>query len=190
MPIVQAILQGVSDGGLLEEHTFLPHPLRELIKQYNKIALNDDRLPAVTDRTTGVEFKEAIASLEPEQQIKLLYHYVVNVELSNAGITMTPVEPAPAPVVAVTTTSVAEPDKSPKLLRELTQEDRKQLRLFTAKVFVLMAVAGVVAMPLGGVLFMAINQGALSSTSPVWSNFFSTVVEIFRLIFSFHPRTS
>lgn len=73
--LVQAILSGVSNESLIDSHVVIPTPLRDLLRNYNKIAMNDARLPVVTEQTTGAELKKAIAMLEPADQVALLHTY-------------------------------------------------------------------------------------------------------------------
>lgn len=75
MRIVLAILDGVADGRIMDTHIVIPTPLRDLIRNYNKIALNDAKLPAVTEETTGAELKKAISMLEPADQVAVLNSY-------------------------------------------------------------------------------------------------------------------
>lgn len=73
--LVKAILSGVPDERIVDTHTVIPSPLRDLIRGYNKLALNDPLLAEITESTTGKELKSLVVRLRPEDQIQLLYHY-------------------------------------------------------------------------------------------------------------------
>lgn len=75
MRIVQAILAGISDGRIIDSHVVMPTPLRNLVLNYNKIAMNDAKLPVVTEETTGIELKIAISMLDPADTVALLHTY-------------------------------------------------------------------------------------------------------------------
>lgn len=73
--LLKAILSGISDEKIVDSHVVIPTPLRDMIRNYNKIALHDQRMPMVTEETTGAQLKEAIGSLSADDQIALLYAY-------------------------------------------------------------------------------------------------------------------
>lgn len=50
-------------------------PLAQLVKLYGEYSERIDRLPSVTNTLTGLELKAAIASMEPQDQVSLAYHY-------------------------------------------------------------------------------------------------------------------
>lgn len=49
----------------------------KLLKAYDVYAQRIDRLPNLTDSLTGAELKAAIASMDPEDQVRLAYLYYV-----------------------------------------------------------------------------------------------------------------
>lgn len=77
MALAAAILKGISDKRQIVGHLAKPSPFKDLIEQYNAIALKDDDLPLMNERSTGAELKAAIGRVEPELQVTLLYKYSV-----------------------------------------------------------------------------------------------------------------
>jgi hypothetical protein len=73
--LLAAVLEGIGDDVILSSHPFIPVALRDLIKHYNRLAINNDHLPAITEHTTGAELKEALRLLSPKDQLEILYNY-------------------------------------------------------------------------------------------------------------------
>lgn len=77
MALLNQVLEGVSDSRLLNDHREGPSPLRSLIKAYTEKAAHNDNAPNLTDQSTGHDLKLGISKLEPEDQMILLYDYLV-----------------------------------------------------------------------------------------------------------------
>lgn len=177
MPIVQEILKGVSDAGLMENQTIMPAALKALIKHYQKVSWNDARLPEITIESTGAQFKAAIAEMEPEQQVYLLYEYLKIVE-KESGLTAPAAPDAPA-----------KKQTALEVLKNLDPKDRNKAR--KAIVFVVgTLVFGGLFMLSGGLLFMALTQGAMSTNTFGMTTYFNTVVEAFKVIFAIKRSTT
>lgn len=73
--LVEAVLSGISDEKIIDEHVVIPSALRDLIRNYNKHALTDPTLVVITEETTGSQLKTAIRKLTPEVQLLLLSAY-------------------------------------------------------------------------------------------------------------------
>lgn len=180
MSLVQAILKGMSDDEIADSNVVIPTPVRELMKRYNRIALNDDDLLQITETTTGKELKAAIEMMEPEMQLVLLNTYV---HAQRAAIDFTTSQThafefslgqtqlGPAPATPATPTETETPD----------QRDKRQFRLF-AKVSLLFFFCGVL-MVSGGALMFAMFTGSVGWSA--WNKtFFITVSQIANLIFT------
>lgn len=152
--LTKAILVGIPDEGLLDAQVVLPSPLRDLIKGYNAIALMDDGLPAITEKTTGKELKEYIATVKAEQQVKLLYAYAEAVKDLKLPTTY-----AEDPAVV----------------------EQRQMRLLLGKIFV--ALMSIVALILaGGIVAAAASAGVFRDFAS--TKFYTTSRDIVHYLFS------
>lgn len=78
MLLTREILKDVPDGLIVDSCVVIPLPLRQLIKNYNKIALNHpEGISQITEDTTGAQLKEAIARLKAEDRLALLHAYAL-----------------------------------------------------------------------------------------------------------------
>lgn len=85
MSLVERVLDGVSDVRLLSDHRqgSTPSPLQQLIADYSELSAHNDNAPNLTELSTGADLKTGIQKLDIEQQVKLLYRYLVNAKRLN-----------------------------------------------------------------------------------------------------------
>jgi hypothetical protein len=76
--LINEVLEGVSDTRLLTDHKQGPSPLQSLITDYNDKASHNDNAPTLTSLSTGLDLKEGISKLDVEEQVCLLYKYLVD----------------------------------------------------------------------------------------------------------------
>lgn len=72
------VLTDIDDDALVLTHKSPESATAKLVKEYDVYARRIERLPNMTDTSTGKELKAAIFSMAPEDQIKLAYHYYLN----------------------------------------------------------------------------------------------------------------
>lgn len=69
------VFADIGDDQLVAHTKSEDSALAKLLKDYTPYAQRIDRLPNVTDTLTGKALKAAIASMEPQDQIRLAYLY-------------------------------------------------------------------------------------------------------------------
>lgn len=84
--LVRDILKGISDELSIAAHLFHNSPVRDLVSKHNKIAVLNDSIAKIDDKSLGIDLKNALLKHEPEVQIKLLHGYVTAVESITANI--------------------------------------------------------------------------------------------------------
>jgi len=75
MNLAHAILKGIANERSLDGHFHVASPLRDLVEQYNKLAMHDDSAVKITALSTGSQLKAAITAMDPEVQVTLLHKY-------------------------------------------------------------------------------------------------------------------
>jgi hypothetical protein len=155
MILVRAILKGIADDRALDGHLLVASPLRDLVEQYNKIALHNDHLPKIIALSTGLQLKEAIHQLDPEEQVALLHKY------------------------SVATKSLDTPDEYSD---ESLKTDIKQFRLFAAKALLVLIIL-ITFIMIGATIAIAVKGGTLPNDG-VLKTIVSTAGEIIKVIFS------
>jgi|SRR6185312_2715385 len=78
MGLVKEVLSGVSDTRLLADHSPGHSPLKTLIQTYREKALHNDNAPNLTAGSTGLDLKEGIEKLSIEDQVSILYVYLID----------------------------------------------------------------------------------------------------------------
>lgn len=73
--LLETVLVGISDTLTLGSHTTGPSPFNELVRAYQFQCERDDRLPKLTNDSTGRELKDAVAKLDAVTQLALLNRY-------------------------------------------------------------------------------------------------------------------
>jgi hypothetical protein len=73
--LLETVLAGISDTLAVDSHPAGPSPFNELVRGYRFQCGRDDRLPVITNESTGRELKDAIGKLEPTIQLALLNQY-------------------------------------------------------------------------------------------------------------------
>ncbi len=162
MSLVQAVLKGIKDDRQIAAHLVVGTPLWTLIETYNKVAMNDDNLPAIMSSTTGGEMKVAIGLMQPDVQVAILHKYCQ----STKTLDVHPVVPVVIPATNDETLRV---------------EERK-FKLYIAKLFMtgLMILMFVVV---GAVIAISVKNGELANEGLI-STIMTTAGEIIKLIFS------
>lgn len=155
MTLVRSILKGIADDRALDGHFNVASPLRDFVEQYNKIALHDDNLPKITALSTGSQLKEAIALLEPESQLTLLYKY------SHATKTL---------------------DTPDQYREDPAKAELRKMRMFAFKMCVwMLAILSVVM--IGLTVVTAVKSGSTSGQGVI-STLVSTIGEVLKVILS------
>ncbi len=78
MCLTDQVLLGVSDKRLLTDHQKGATPLQGLMQAYTLKAARNDNAPNLTDLSTGLDLKSGLQKLEPEDQVELMYGYLVS----------------------------------------------------------------------------------------------------------------
>lgn len=73
--LVSKVLRGIPDNCKMSSFINMPSPISELISEYNRFSFTKDIGHVITGETTGLELKENIRKLDPEDQILLLDKY-------------------------------------------------------------------------------------------------------------------
>jgi hypothetical protein len=73
--LLEAVLAGISDTLSIGSHSSGPSPFNELVREYQFQCGRDDRLPKLTNESTGRDLKEAIGRLDAVTQLALLSRY-------------------------------------------------------------------------------------------------------------------
>ena len=154
MALVRAILKGIADDRALDGHLSAASPLRDLVEQYNKMALHNDHLPKIMNLSSGSQLKNAIALLDPELQVKLLHKY------------------------SVATKSLDQPEE---YADSIPSEERK-FRLFAAKVL-LGGIVLIGCIMIGATIAIAVKGGDLPNNG-VLEALVTTAGEIIKVIFA------
>ncbi|WP_144106746.1 hypothetical protein [Paraburkholderia sp. BCC1886] len=133
--LVDSILCGIDDESLLDRQIAGPSPLTEVVLAYRALSVPRLDLRNLDARSTGRDLKDAIKSLDPEQQVAILARY------------------------SKATKDLTTPNEyDPKVLKEKTKSLQRQIYwLGGAFVFFLFAVM------IGLVLATAVHMGVLSS---------------------------
>ena len=74
--IVHDILTGISNDIAIAGHLLGTNPVSNLIARHNRIAMVDDRIKKVDERSTGKELKNELEKHEPEIKVDLMYNYI------------------------------------------------------------------------------------------------------------------
>jgi hypothetical protein len=74
--LVERVLKGISDTRAVSDHKPGHTSLDVLVEAYNKKAAHVDEFPNMTPESTGRELKNAIALMDSEDQVQLLYLYL------------------------------------------------------------------------------------------------------------------
>jgi hypothetical protein len=78
--LVEKVLKVIPDNSRLSSFINMPSPIRDLIEDFNKAAINTDGVELVTGDTTGAELKNRIGLLPADAQLELINNYTANVE--------------------------------------------------------------------------------------------------------------
>lgn len=78
MDLVRQVLNGVADNRLLKDHKSGPSPLQHLIETYREKSAHNDNAPNLTDVSVGQDLKHGIEQLPCEDQVQMLYKYLVD----------------------------------------------------------------------------------------------------------------
>jgi hypothetical protein len=73
--LLETVLAGISDTLTVGSHPAGPSPFNELVRDYTYQCGRDDRLPKITNDSTGRELKDALARLDPVIQLSILNSY-------------------------------------------------------------------------------------------------------------------
>jgi len=152
MSLVRAILRGIADDRPIDRHISIASPLRDLIEQYNKVAITDDNLPPITALSKGSELKEAIDKMDPEIQVKLLHKYSQSTKTLN--------EP---------TTYAEEPSKV---------EERK-FKIWVAKI-ALLFVSILMLVVIGAIIAISVKSGTIANEGLI-STIMTAATEIIKV---------
>jgi len=74
--IVYDVLTGIANDIAIAGHLMGTNPVSNLITRHNRIAMVDDRIKKVDERTTGKELKDELSKHDPEIKVELLYNYI------------------------------------------------------------------------------------------------------------------
>ena len=74
--LVERVLKGISDSRAVSDHKPGKLPVDYLFEEYNEKAIHVAELPNLVPESTGRELKDAIALMDPEDQVRLLYMYL------------------------------------------------------------------------------------------------------------------
>lgn len=74
--LVERVLKGISDTRAVTDHKPGHTAVDSLVEAYNKKVAHVDELPNMLPESTGRELKDAIAMMDPEDQVQLLYLYL------------------------------------------------------------------------------------------------------------------
>lgn len=152
--LVERILRGISDTRVVSDHKPGNSPLDELVEQYNRKATHVDELPNITPQSTGLELKSAINLMDSEDQILLLYNYLVACDEL--------------------------PEPSPLTKEAVDENDRRRLQIWLVKGLFVMASA-VVCIIAGAVAMIAVRHGQLAD-NPALIVLMDTAKDIFDVI--------
>lgn len=78
MNLMATVLTDIDDDCLVLTHKSAESSLAKLVKEYGTYSRRIDRLPDMNEHSTGRDLKVAIASMAPEDQVMLAYHYYLN----------------------------------------------------------------------------------------------------------------
>lgn len=78
--LVEAVLAGISDTKLLTDHHESHSALHVLIESYSEEALRNDVVPNLTPTSTGADLKHGITKMEIEDQVRMLYVYLLHLK--------------------------------------------------------------------------------------------------------------
>jgi hypothetical protein len=155
MMLVQSILKGLRDERALAAHVAVASPTRDLVEQYNKIALYDDNLPKITALSTGRQLKEGIEMLDPQDQVTLLHKYSMAIK------------------------SLDTPDEYSDTMNA---SEKRQMRLFAFRACVIV-LAMITLIMVGVTLTVAVKSNSLPNDSAL-KGIVSTIGEIVKFILS------
>ncbi len=153
--LLAAILRGIDDDTPLASNILIASPLRDLVQAYNKKALIESALPAITGDSTGADLKMAIGNMRAEDQVELLQKY------SAATKTLD------APMVY---------SEDPKVT------DERRLRHWMMKTFILLT--GVLVCIIIGVTVAVMVHNKMFPPASVITTIINSATEIIKLIFS------
>ena len=158
MLYIGKILKGIPDTRKLQEYE--PNtPARILIEKYQHRCEHDATLPVISDQSTGLQFKQAMAELDPAEKVTLLFEYLV-------------------------ATSAASPLAHLVVNSEERVQARENLKLkhwlIKATVWFL---GPVVFLVVGAAIAIAVRTG-VAADNPAFNSIISTAMEILKLIFS------
>lgn len=72
------MFEDIDDDVVVLKHKSADSALGRLVAEYNQHSRRIDRLPDLTETSTGKDLKRGIAMLRTEEQVKLAYHYCLN----------------------------------------------------------------------------------------------------------------
>ena len=72
------LFSDIADDQLVMQHKSADSALGKLVAAYSVHSRRIDRLPDMTITSVGADLKRGIAMLQPEEQVKLAYHYFLN----------------------------------------------------------------------------------------------------------------
>lgn len=75
MNLMTTVLIDIDDDAPVLAHKSTESALAKLVKEYATYSKRIERLPDMTETSTGKDLKTAILTMAPEDQIKLAYHY-------------------------------------------------------------------------------------------------------------------
>lgn len=151
--LVHAILKGIADHRPIDNHISIPSPLRDLIEQYNKVAINNDNLPNILASSTGADLKKAVGMMDPEIQVAILHKYSVATKTLD-----TPTVYAEDPV----------------------RVDERRFRLYVAKLLIT-GVIVLALIVIGAVIALSVKSGAIANEGLI-STIMTTATEIIKVI--------
>lgn len=153
--LLEDILRGISDDRLLVNRREEASPLGDLIDSYKKASQNNDNLETLNSDWTGRDLKEAIKKVPSDEQLTMLYKYMVAVK--------SPGDPF----------SYAEHPR---------EADERRHRHWIVKTAVVSAILMTFAI-IGAVIALAVSSGQVEKGVMV-DTFMSTALEILKLVFS------
>lgn len=156
MILVRSILKGLADDRALDGHVATASPVRDLVEQYNKIAIHDDNLPKITALSTGLQLKDSIGLLEPEDQVALLHKYTV---------------------------AIKSPEKPDEYKEDASKADVRKMRMFVFKACVVLLAIFVCVM-LGVTATVAVKSGTMPNDGGVLKTIVMTTGDILKTMFT------
>jgi hypothetical protein len=74
--LVYDILSGISNDIAIAGHLMGNNPVSNLVLRHNRLAMVDDRIKKVDERTTGKDLKDELNKHDAETKVDILYNYI------------------------------------------------------------------------------------------------------------------